>query len=43
MSKSLCTLSTIRDVLAAHPAEAVRLMLLRAGYRGVLEFSEAGL
>ena len=43
MSKSLGNFSTIRDVVAAHPAEAVRLMLLRAGYRGVLEFSEAGL
>ncbi len=43
MSKSLGNFSTIRDVVAAHPAEAVRLMLLRAGYRGALEFSEGGL
>ncbi len=42
MSKSLGNLSTIRDAVAAHPAEAVRLMLLRAGYRGTLEYSEAG-
>ena len=43
MSKSLGNFTTIRDAVAAHPAEAVRLMLLRAGYRGVLEYSEAGL
>ncbi len=43
MSKSLGNFATIRDVVARHPAEAVRLMLLRAGYRGPLEFSEAGL
>ncbi len=43
MSKSLGNFTTIRDAVAAHPAEAVRLMLLRAGYRGVLEYSGAGL
>ena len=43
MSKSLGNFSTIRDEVAAHPAEAVRLMMLRAGYRGTLEYSEAGL
>ena len=43
MSKSLGNFTTIRDAVAAHPAEAVRLMLLRAGYRGVLDYSEAGL
>jgi len=43
MSKSLGNFSTIQDAVAAHPAEAVRLMLLRAGYRGTLEYSEAGL
>ena len=43
MSKSLGNFTTIRDAVTAHPAEAVRLMLLRAGYRGVLEYSEAGL
>jgi len=43
MSKSLGNFSTIRDVVAAHPAEAVRLMLLRAQYRSVLEFSDTGL
>ena len=42
MSKSLGNLTTIRDAVAAHPAEAVRLSLLRAGYRGTLEYSEAG-
>ena len=42
MSKSLGNFTTIRDAVAAHPAEAVRLMLLRGGYRGVLEYSEAG-
>ena len=43
MSKSLGNFATIRDVVARHPPEAVRLMLLRAGYRGPLDFSEAGL
>ena len=43
MSKSLGNFFTIRDVLARAPAEAVRLMLLRAQYRGTLEFSDGGL
>ena len=43
MSKSLGNFRTIRDVLATAPAEAVRLALLRAQYRGTLEFSDAGL
>ena len=43
MSKSTGNFYTIRDVLARAPAEAVRLMLLRAQYRSVLEFSDTGL
>ena len=43
MSKSAGNFYTIRDVLARAPAEAVRLMLLRAQYRSVLEFSDTGL
>ncbi len=43
MSKSLGNFFTLRDVLARAPAEAVRLSLLRAQYRGTLDFSEAGL
>jgi cysteinyl-tRNA synthetase len=40
MSKSLGNFFTIRDVLAKAPAEAVRMALLRAHYRSVLEYSE---
>ena len=43
MSKSLGNFFTIRDVLAKAPAEAVRMTLLRAHYRSVLEFSDAAL
>jgi cysteinyl-tRNA synthetase len=43
MSKSLGNFFTLRDVLARAPAEAVRLLLLRARYRAVLDFSEDGL
>ena len=43
MSKSLGNFFTLRDVLAKAPAEAVRLLLLRARYRAVLDFSDAGL
>jgi cysteinyl-tRNA synthetase len=43
MSKSLGNFFTLRDVLARAPAEAVRLLLLRARYRAVLDFTEAGL
>ena len=43
MSKSLGNFRTIRDVLALAPSEAVRFALLRAQYRGTLEFSDAGL
>jgi cysteinyl-tRNA synthetase len=40
MSKSLGNFFTIRDVLAKAPAEAVRMALLRAHYRSVLEYSD---
>ncbi|MBB2160920.1 cysteine--tRNA ligase [Gluconacetobacter sacchari] len=43
MSKSLGNFLTIRDVLADTPAEALRLMLLHAQYRSVLNFTRAGL
>ena len=43
MSKSLGNFFTIRDVLGRAPHEAVRLMLLKSQYRGMLEFSDAGL
>ncbi len=43
MSKSLGNFYTIRDVLARAPAEAIRLLLLRAQYRSTLEFSFEGL
>ncbi len=43
MSKSLGNFFTLRDVLARAPAEAVRLLILRTHYRGVLDFSDAGL
>ena len=43
MSKSLGNFFTLRDVMARAPAEAVRLLLLRARYRAVLDFSDAGL
>ena len=43
MSKSLGNFSTVRDVLARAPAEAVRLMLLRSQYRSALDFTDAAL
>ncbi len=43
MSKSLGNFFTIRQVLAKAPGEAVRLLLLRAHYRAVLDFSDAAL
>jgi len=43
MSKSLGNFSTIRDVLTRAPAEAVRLMLLKAQYRGTLDFTATSL
>jgi cysteinyl-tRNA synthetase len=43
MSKSLGNFFTLRDVLARAPWEAVRLLLLSARYRAVLDFTDAGL
>ncbi|MEI7710696.1 MAG: cysteine--tRNA ligase [Rhodospirillales bacterium] len=43
MSKSLGNFFTIRQVLAKAPAEAVRLLLLRAHYRALLDFSDGAL
>ncbi len=43
MSKSLGNFFTLRDVLARAPAEAVRLLVLRTQYRGLLDFTDAGL
>jgi cysteinyl-tRNA synthetase len=43
MSKSLGNFFTLRDVLARAPAEAIRLLLIRTHYRGLLDFSETGL
>ncbi|CAH2601683.1 cysteine--tRNA ligase [Rhodovastum atsumiense] len=43
MSKSLGNFFTVREVLAKAPGEAIRLLLLRAQYRAVLDFSDAGL
>ncbi|MCE2576329.1 cysteine--tRNA ligase [Komagataeibacter sp. FNDCR2] len=43
MSKSLGNFMTVRDVLRDTPAEALRLLLLRAQYRSVLNFTQAGL
>ena len=43
MSKSLGNFFTLRDVLARAPWEAVRLLLLSARYRSILDFSDSGL
>jgi cysteinyl-tRNA synthetase len=43
MSKSLGNFFTLRDVLKKAPWEAIRLLLLRARYRSVLDFTDAGL
>ncbi|MBE7620165.1 cysteine--tRNA ligase [Komagataeibacter sp. FXV2] len=43
MSKSLGNFLTVRDVLRDTPAEALRLLLLRAQYRSVLNFTRDGL
>ncbi|HEX5325088.1 MAG TPA: cysteine--tRNA ligase [Acetobacteraceae bacterium] len=43
MSKSLGNFFTVRDVLAKAPGEAIRLLLLRTHYRGLLDFTEAAL
>jgi cysteinyl-tRNA synthetase len=43
MSKSLGNFFTLRQVLDRAPPEAIRLSLLRARYRAVLDFSDQGL
>ena len=43
MSKSLGNFFTLREVLARAPWEAVRLLLLSARYRSILDFSDSGL
>lgn len=43
MAKSLGNFTTIRDILAAQPAEAVRLFLLSTHYRSPLNFNSAAL
>ncbi|MHB1305390.1 MAG: cysteine--tRNA ligase [Acidiphilium sp.] len=43
MSKSLGNFRTVQDVLAQAPGEAVRFLLLKTQYRGVLDFSDAAL
>ena len=43
MSKSLGNFLTVRDALAQAPAEALRLLLLGAHYRSVLNFTLSGL
>ena len=43
MSKSLGNFFTVEQVLAMAPAEAIRMLLLRAQYSATLDFSEAGL
>jgi cysteinyl-tRNA synthetase len=43
MSKSIGNIVTVREVLARAPAEAVRLLLLSAHYRAVLDFADSAL
>ncbi len=43
MSKSLGNFFTLRDVLKAAPAEAIRVLLLRTHYRAALDFTDIGL
>ncbi len=43
MAKSLGNFTTIRDILSAQPAEAVRLFLLSTHYRSPLNFNSAAL
>jgi cysteinyl-tRNA synthetase len=43
MSKSLGNFFTLRDLLRRAPAEAVRLLVLRSHYRGLLDFTETAL
>ena len=42
MSKSLGNFTTVADVLAKHPGEAMRYALMTAHYRAPLDFSMAG-
>jgi cysteinyl-tRNA synthetase len=41
MSKSLGNFRTVRDLLAKHPAEAIRLAMLKTHYRQPLDWSDA--
>ena len=43
MSKSLGNFFTVREILARHPAEAVRLFLLSSHYRSPLNYNEDAL
>lgn len=43
MAKSLGNFRTVQDVLAEAPGEAIRFLLLKTHYRGVLDFSAAAL
>jgi cysteinyl-tRNA synthetase len=43
MSKSLGNFFTVRQVLEKAPAEAIRLLLIRTHYRGLLDFSDLAL
>ncbi len=43
MSKSLGNFFTVREVLAKAPGEAIRLLLLRTHYRGLLDFNDSAL
>jgi len=43
MSKSLGNFTTLRDALAHHPAEVIRLVLLRSHYRGNVDYTETAL
>jgi cysteinyl-tRNA synthetase len=43
MSKSLGNLVTIKDALAAHSADALRMFILASLYRGPLTYTEEGL
>jgi len=40
MSKSIGNLITIEDFLSAHPADALRMMVLNSGYRNPLTFND---
>jgi len=43
MSKSLGNFTTLRQAMERHPAEVIRLLLLRSHYRGNVDYTEAGL